>query len=153
MREYTNVKRSFIQFHQDDLNKAYFQPIISFCENDNIELNVNILSERGLVEFNSFIWQKLYLEKTPSFNFLEFKENHKYREIFDFDLTRFCEIEILKNKWSDITNIENSENIIEKINILFCPFFIIQKILFEDVGYLMFKIFLLAANPGKYKII
>ena len=107
------------------------------------------MSERGIVDFNSFCWQKPNFDKTPSFNFLEFKENHKYREIFDFDLTRFCEIEILKNKWSDISNIENCGSILDKINLLFCPCFFIQRVLFEDVGYLMFKIFLVAASPGK----
>ena len=153
MREYTNVSINLIQFHQDDLNKAYFQPIISFCENDHFEINVNVLSERGMIDVSSFKWQKAYIDKTPSFNFLEFKENHKYREIFDFDLTRFCEIEILKNKWSDISNLDNSELVLERIKELFEPYFYIQKVLFEDVGYMMFKIFLVAANPGIIKFI
>ena len=43
---------------------------------------------------------------------------------------------------------ENYEAVLEKIKILFEPYFIIQKVLFEDVGYFMFKIFLVAASIG-----
>jgi len=91
----------------------------------------------------------LNLKNIPNLNFLEFSNDHnKYREVLDFDLSRFCELEIVKNKWNDLNNMINSENIMKKIKSLFEPYLIVKKVLFDDVGYFLFKIYLVAQTKG-----
>ena len=116
---------------------------------DIIELTVNIFTNKGLINIEPFQWFPLHTRKIPSLNFLEFSNDHNTnREVLDFDLSRFCELEIMKNKWNDINNISNSQNIIKKIKSLFEPTFLVQKVLYDDVGYFLFKIFLIANSKG-----
>ncbi len=121
---------------------------------DFIETTINIFTEKGLVDFTSFKWMQINLKKIPNFNFLEFSNDHnKNREVLDFDLSRFCELEIVKNKWNDINNMTNSDSIVKKIKSLFEPSLIVQKVLYDDVGYFLFKIFLVASKKGINKFI
>lgn len=122
---------------------------MQFCINDFIETNTNIFTEKGLIDISKFKWLNLSFDKIPNFNFLEFTDEHnKLREVIDFDLSRFCELEIMKNKWTILANMSNHENILKRIKSLFEPCFIVQKVLYDDVGYYLFKIFLIAAIPG-----
>lgn len=122
---------------------------MQFCVNDIAEININLFTDKGIIDLKSFKWLNLNIDKTPQFNFLEFSNDHnKLREVLDFDLSRFCEMEIMKNKWTDLVHMENYENIIKKIKFLFEPNFVIQKVLWDDVGYHLFKIFLVAAEKG-----
>ncbi len=132
------------------LNKAYFQHIMKFCLGDTIETTVNIFTEKGLIDLNTFRWFPLISTNIPNFNFLEFSNDHNvHREVLDFDLSRYCELEIMKNKWNDINNIPNNQSITKKIQNLFEPNFLVQKVLYDDVGYFLFKIFLIANIKGK----
>jgi hypothetical protein len=54
----------------------------------------------------------------------------------------------MKNKWNDISKLEDHEVILQKIIKLFESNFVVQKILYDDVGYLVFKIFLISITPG-----
>lgn len=122
---------------------------MQFCLDDYVETNINIFTEKGIVEFFRFKWMSLNLKNIPNLNFLEFSNDHnKYREVLDFDLSRFCELEIVKNKWNDLNNMINSENIMKKIKSLFEPYLIVKKVLFDDVGYFLFKIYLVAQTKG-----
>jgi len=124
---------------------------MQFSLNDVAEININLFTDKGIIDINSFKWLNLNEDKIPQFNFLEFTNDHnKLREVLDFDLSRFCEMEIMKNKWTDLGHNENYENIIKKIKFLFEPNFIIQKVLWDDVGYHLFKIFLIAAEKGNF---
>jgi len=122
---------------------------MQFCIGDSIEITLNLFTEKGLFEYESFKWTRINAIKVPCFNFLEFSNEHnKYREVLDFDLSRFCELEIVKNKWSELVHLENSEKIIARIKSFFEPYLLVQKILFDDVGYHLFKIFLIACEKG-----
>jgi hypothetical protein len=122
---------------------------MQFCIEDYVEFNVNLFTEKGLVDFFSFKWASVNCNNIPNFNFLEFSNEHnKNREVLDFDLSRFCELEIVKNKWNGIHNMTNSDNILKKIKTLFEPFLIVQKVLYDDVGYFVFKIYLIANSKG-----
>ncbi len=122
---------------------------MQFCLDDYVETNIHIFTEKGIVDFFSFKWMPLNLKNIPNFNFLEFSNDHnKNREVLDFDLSRFCELEIVKNKWNDIQNMANSDNIFKKIKSLFEPYLIVQKVLYDDVGYFLFKIYLIANAAG-----
>jgi len=123
---------------------------MQFCVGDYIEITLNLFTEKGLFEFESFKWANTNVTNTPSFNFLEFSNDHnKHREVLDFDLSRFCELEIVKNKWAELFHLENNEKIASRIKSFFEPNLLVQKILFDDVGYHLFKIFLIAIEKGK----
>jgi hypothetical protein len=123
---------------------------MQFCINDNAEININLFTDKGIIDISKYKFMNLKINKIPNFNFLEFSNDHnKLREVLDFDLSRFCEMEIMKNKWTEIMHLENYENIIKRLKNLFEPKFVIQKILWDDVGYHLFKIFLIAAEKGK----
>lgn len=123
---------------------------MQFCLNDIAEININLFTDKGIFDITKFKWMNLKINKIPSFNFLEFSNDHnKLREVLDFDLSRFCEMEIMKNKWTELVHLDNYENIIKRLKNLFEPKFVIQKVLWDDVGYHLFKIFLIAAEKGK----
>lgn len=123
---------------------------MKFCIEDCIENTINIFTEKGLINFSSVEWIPINITTIPKFNFLEFSNEHNNnREVLDFDLSRFCELEIMKNKWNEIYNMPNHEIIFKKIKNLFEPIFFVQKILYDDVGYYLFKIFLFAGTKGK----
>jgi len=135
------------KFHQDDLRKSYFQHILQFCIYDYVETNVNLLTDKGLIDISYFKWLNLTISNTPQFNFLEFTNEHnKKREVLDFDLSRFCELEIMKNKWCDISLMENNTKKVEGLKMLFEPGFVVTKILYDDVGFYLFKVFLIASK-------
>ena len=117
---------------------------MTFSEKDNIQLSVSLLSERGLININSFKWLPPYFSKI-----IEPDNSSSVPERSDADLSRKCEIEILKNRWSDIVNFENKCLSLEKIKEIFNKNFTIENILFDDVGYFLFKITLIASKPGK----
>ena len=122
---------------------------MKFCTGDYIENTINIFTDKGLIDFYSFKWLQMNVANIPNLNFLEFSNDHnKNREVIDFDLSRFCELEIMKNKWNDLSNMTNYDNILKKIKILFEPTFLVQKVLYDDVGYFLFKIFLIASTIG-----
>jgi len=92
---------------------------MKFCYGDYIDTTINLFTEKGIVNINSFKWMTATMTKTPSINFLEFSNDHnKLREVLDFDLSRFCELEIMKNKWNDLSNLLNNQKILNKIKII-----------------------------------
>jgi hypothetical protein len=120
------------------------------CLGDYIETNLNVLADKGIMNFLEFKWLSLKAEKTPKFNFLEFNENYKWnREIFDYNSTRICELEIIKYFWTDISKHHNHIEIIQQITSMFEPNFKVEKIQYNNVGQLIFKVFLLAYKQGK----
>jgi hypothetical protein len=68
-------------------------------------------------------------------------------EMDDID-PRICEMEILKNRWRDIQYFPNNDLIIEKISKIFDGCFKIEKIIYDDVGYIIFKVYLKAVTKG-----
>lgn len=123
---------------------------MQFSVGDYVEMNLNIFTEKGLLDTQLFVWQPIKVNPTSEINFLEFcNEHNKRREIVDFELGRFCELEILKNKWTDLVNMTNHENVLNKIKILFEPHLIVTKVFYDNVGYYLFKIYLLANEEGK----
>lgn len=72
------------------------------------------------------------------------------REVLDYDLSRYCELEILKSKWVTLKgNLTDHDLILNKIHLLFDPIFTINEVWFDDIGYLIFKIDLTAIKKGQ----
>lgn len=62
-----------------------------------------------------------------------------------------CEMEMYKTIWKDISFFPNNSIVFTKIENLFNPNFVIKKIYFDDVGYIIFKIVLKAVIKGVIK--
>ena len=121
------IFKEYTSFYFDELDRAYYGNILEFYPGDYINLSLTIFSEIGLIDFESFNWIKL-------------KEY--------YDKNRNCEIENLKNSWSSINQIENSDIVIQNIKNIFIDNFQVDKIFFDDVGYYIFKIILKAIKTG-----
>lgn len=78
------------------------------------------------------------------------KDIQEKREVLDFDLSRFCELEIIKSKWITLKgNLTDHDLIMNKISLLFEPYFKVNEVWFDDIGYLIFKICLTAKKKGE----
>ena len=146
MKESTN-------FYEDNLNKAYFMHIMQYKLNDYAEFTINIFTYKGLMNIRKLKWEKIKLFKTPKEDYYEYnKENILKRELVDYDMSRYCELEICKGNWHDIILMDNKDEYNEIINIfdlMFNENYKILKILFDDVGYYIFKIYLKAFKIGE----
>ena len=143
------VMKESTNFNQDELNKAYFMNVMQYTLGDYVEFTVNIFTEKGLMDIRKLIWNKITVFKTPKENFLDYSnENILKREIVDFDVSRYCEMELCKGKWNDIILLEEPELYIGELKKKFSKNFNILKILFDNVGYYIFKFYLEGKHPG-----
>ena len=142
MKESTN-------FNEDELNKAYFMNVMQYTIGDYAEFTLNIFTEKGLMDIRKLVWNKITVFKTPNENFLYYSnENILKREIVDFDVSRYCEMELCKGKWNDIILMDDSDIYIGELKNKFKKNFHIMNILFDNVGYLIFKFYLEGIIPG-----
>jgi hypothetical protein len=142
MKESTN-------FNQDELNKAYFMNVMQYTIGDYIEFTLNIFTEKGIMDIRKLVWNKITVFKTPDEDFLYYSnENILKREIVDFDVSRYCEMELCKGKWNDIILLDESDIYIGELKNKFEKNFNIMKILFDNVGYYIFKFYLEGIIPG-----
>ena len=143
------VMKESTNFNEDELNKAYFMNVMQYAVNDYAEFTLNIFTDKGLMNIRKLVWDKITVFKTPNEDFLDYSnENILKREIVDFDLSRYSEMELCKGKWNDIILLENSENYIGGLINKFKNNFNILKILFDNVGYFIFKFYLEGSKPG-----
>ena len=142
MKESTN-------FNQDELNKAYFMNVMQYAIGDYIEFTLNIMTQKGLMNIRKLVWNKITVFKTPKEDFMYYSnENIFKREIVDFDVSRYCEMELCKGKWNDIILLDECDIYIGELIKKFKKNFNILKILFDNVGYYIFKFYLEGAIPG-----
>lgn len=127
---------------------------MQFCLGDLIETNVNMFTDKGMIDASQLSWLPISINKSNNLNFLEYStENTKMRELIDFDLSRFCEHEIIKNKWRPLSHLNSAEMILTRVKNLFEPTLLVQKIFFDDIGYYLFKIFLIGSTKGSITLI
>ena len=124
------IFREYTDFHFDELDKSYYNNIVQFSPGDIVNISLSIFSEIGLLNLSYFHWLK------P----IEYKSKD-----------RDCEVEYLKNIWNDLNLLDDWESIFKSIHEIFGKYFEIKKILFDDVGYYLFKIYLIANTIGKIK--
>ena len=142
MKESTN-------FNQDELNKAYFMNVMQYAIGDYIEFTLNIMTQKGLMDIRKLVWNKITVFKTPKEDFMYYSnENIFKREIVDFDVSRYCEMELCKGKWNDIILLDECDIYIGELIKKFKKNFNILKILFDNVGYYIFKFYLEGSIPG-----
>ena len=106
-----------------------------------------------MIDVSSHKWLKLATVPIPKIDFLNFNEGHRYREIADLNLSRFCELELTKNKWTDIalSKDDNVINYAKNIQNLLHPMFYVSKMQYDDLGIFYFKIYAVAIKTGIIK--
>ena len=125
------VFRENTTFHYDESSKAYYNDIMQFWPGDKALININLISEIGIIDFNKFYWLEPKIIDIPT------KNN-----------TNKCEVEEVVNEWNKITLLENCDIVKKNLNELFGNNFIIKEINYDDVGYYFFKIILKAYKIG-----
>ena len=120
-------------FHYDDF-KAYYNNIMQFWPGDKALININLLSEVGIMDFDSFNWEKPKIIKKSGKN--------------NFDSINKCEVEQVINDWNKLSSLIYCKTVEKNIKSLFGDYFIIKDIFYDDVGYFFFKIILEANIVG-----
>ena len=117
-------------FHYDENCKAYYNDIMQFKPGDNALINISLISELGLIDFDNIFWFKPKMENIKEIN------THK------------CEVEKMIYEWDKIDLLEKGDIVQKNLNDLFSDNFIIKEIYYDDVGYFFFKIILKAYKIG-----
>ena len=117
-------------FHYDENCKAYYNDIMQFKPGDNALINISLISELGLIDFDNIFWFKPKMENIKEIN------THK------------CEVEKMIYEWDNIDLLEKGDIVQKNLNDLFSDNFIIKEIYYDDVGYFFFKIILKAYKIG-----
>ena len=82
-------------------------------------------------------------------------KKEKDKQLCDFDLSRYCEMELIKTKWNNYSKFPNNENNIEIKNEIsnfynkLAGYFTIEDIEYDDVGFYIFKIYAKAIYMGQ----
>ena len=128
--------REFTPYYLDNLQKTFIQPILPFKTYDQALLNLNVYSpENFFVEHKSL---KIKFLMNPL-------DNKKY---INKENPRICEYEDICVHWKNISFLKEEKIIIEHLTKVFTPQFNIIRILYDDVGYLVFKVTLRAVKSG-----
>ena len=118
-------------FHYDENNKAYYNDIMQFRPGDYALINISLISELGIIDFDNITWFKAKMGEIK-------KEINSHK----------CEVENMVNEWNKIANLDKGEIVQKNLNELFSDNFIIKEIYYDDVGYFFFKIILKAYKVG-----
>lgn len=140
------IFKEYTSFHYDDYEKAYYSNLIAFNQGDTMKVTINLFSENGLVNLNTFHWSRLVTKPTLNTNWLMSLISTTKKDN-SFSL-RYCEVEELRNDWRDISQMENAASFVKSIQMKFDEDFEVKNILFDDVGYYLFKISLTAKRKG-----
>ena len=128
--------REFTSYYLDNLQKTFIQPILPFKTYDQALLNLNIYSPE-----NFFIEPKSVKIKF----FINPLDNTQY---IKGENPRICEYEDVCVHWKNISFLKEEKIIIEQLTKVFTPQFNIIRILYDDIGYLVFKVTLKAIQSG-----
>lgn len=128
--------REFTSFYFDNLQKTYIQPILPFKTYDQCLLNFNIFSPGNYFIDPNSIKMKIII------NPLKDKKN------FQGENPRNCEFEDICLHWKNISFLKEEKIIMKQLIEVFTPQFNIIRILYDDVGYLVFKVTLKAVQTG-----
>ena len=125
---------------------SYTSQVPSFCYNDIIELNFNILSEGNRVEPISVEWAEPIITSAKT----QIYQNSTYISSIKYDQLRSCEVETQILFWKN--NLPSDDgNIIEDFKKIFDKFFKIKKISYDVSKFYFFKIITIANKTGVIK--
>lgn len=150
-------------FNYDELSKAYCMPLIPLYFNDSFTISVNMISKVGIVNFFDFKWGAItyncYNQGSP-LDYVAFDNNTRKRtkhlQLCDYDLSRFCELELIKTKWMDYFQATHLPEVIhssiKKHAHYLKELFSIDRIEYDDVGFIIVKLHTVASIIGKLQI-
>ena len=126
---------------QDNNSIANLQPILPLFIDDKGIINLNLYTaDNGFVDPDSInIIMKTY-------NLNKYIRSLEEKKIFN---PRKCDYENICTHWKSIDKYEKKNRIINMVKILFEPFFEIEKINYENIGIIIFKINLKAVKIGE----
>ena len=135
--------REFTTFNLDNtLQKTYIQPILPFRQFDE-----------GILSFQIYSPSKNFIN--PNSIQLTTKINSNYEKIISIKNSeinpRICQFEEHCVNLRNINLFKDKKSVIYQIKEIFCEYFKLMKILFEDIGFLVFKIYLKAIKVGELK--
>ena len=146
-------------FNYDDVNKAYAMAIVPFKFGDSFEMSISLISNSGMINFEQFYWKKMKSMKNSGIDYINYNnlmvKKEKDKQLCDFDLSRYCEMELIKTKWNNFSKFPNNENNIEIKNEIsnfynkLAGYFTIEDIEYDDVGFYIFKIYAKAIYMGQ----
>ena len=140
---YMNKEQS--SFNNNTTDKlAFFQPILPFKVNDKGIINLEIYTSN-----NDFINPSSIKIISKSFNLKKYIADLNSK---GYNNLRICEYENICFHWKFITFERTSDifkEIINKIKTIFQPYFEIINISYENIGFFIFKINLVAVKEGK----
>jgi len=103
---------------------------MQFRPGDNTVINISLISEVGIIDFDNIFWFKPKIEEIKEIN------------------TNKCEVEKMINEWNKLSLLNRCEIVKKNIDDLFSNNFIIKDIYYDDVGYFFFKVILKAYKVG-----
>jgi hypothetical protein len=106
---------------------------MQFWPGNKTLININLISEIGIIDFDNFYWME------PKIIEMNNKNNVNKCE---------CEVEHIIGEWNKLSLLENCNVVKKNIENLFGNNFIIKEINYDDVGYYFFKILLKAYKIG-----
>ena len=129
--------REFTQFNLDNLQKPYIQPILPFKVYDQALLNFQIFSP-----------QKHFVD--PKEIRIKIKKN-KIPNKLDPNIQnpRICEYENVCYHWKNLSFLKEKNEVMIQLESIFNSNFKIIRVLYDDIGYLVFKVFLKAFKSGE----
>jgi hypothetical protein len=142
---FINKEQSLFDINASD-NLTYIQPILPFKINDKGILDLEIYSSNyDFINPSSIkIVSKCYDLKKYINNLYQKGNNN----------LRICEYENICFHWKYMTNEKRNKDktffsLINKVEKKFKPYFDIQNILYENIGFYIFKIYLVAVKKGR----
>lgn len=112
-----------------------------------------MLTNKGLLDIKKFKWLNLraVANQSTGINYIDIESDmhtHQNKEMDSYDLSRYCELEIMKNKWKPLEKLTSSRQYITQIKEIFEPILNVEKVVWDDVGYTIFKFYLQAKVSG-----
>lgn len=126
-------------FNYNSIDRPYQMPVLPFDVNDYFTISINLITSLGIINFESFKWNKIKLK------LIEKKKKTT-------DISRACEVELLKSSWQDLNEQMTPRIIytqIEKIKNILKIYLKVIQIQWDNVGYFIIKVRCLAHTVGK----
>lgn len=147
---------------------------MQFLIGDKFEINIPILNEIGLLlltnvkqkylnEENKIIptfkWKSLQIKdceendnieniNSPDLLGINY-DRRKTNEMYEIDMSRYCEIEVMKNYWTNLHVKDPKMDAFKVIQKTFEPYFVVKNVYCDDIGFIIYKVVLIASFKGK----
>ncbi len=126
------------EYNKSVIRHCYFQPIVSFCKDDFVEMRINLMSKSGAVDSISINWMDMIIYNTPEHTFLDY-EKSLVKSNVKFDRIRYCELENIIHVWKNEKSLTKKENIDEFKN-YFQKNFKILSVCYDFSKFFIFKV-------------